>query len=287
MLEAGMSEEKESVLKIDDTTPNTLRQLLQYIYSGKLELEDFKDLKELLKLGHKYQLVELVDHYSKELLMKGLTEENALELGILGDMLNSSILTEASAKYIKENLDEETLPEGWEQQIEGHQQLMIAVIGAMRKKIHRDVEFSRLQTVEDEWKVGPDFTDTLGFRVFSQAKLVGVGAYCTEGENNVTIRVFRDNKMIFEEEKRLEFDGEKVSVRLGVESPVKLEKDRRYEVSLEWGEDGNTVCSGTGGRSKVKMGSVEVIFNRSGRSRNNTNVEKGQIPAIYLDYLDD
>ena len=142
MLEAGMSEERESVLKIDDTTPNTFRQLLQYSYSGKLELEDFKDLKELLKLGHKYQLVELVDHYSKELLMKGLTEENALELGILGDMFNSSILTEASAKYIKENLDEETLPEGWEQQIEGHQQLMIAVIGAMRKKIHRDVSSS-------------------------------------------------------------------------------------------------------------------------------------------------
>ena len=137
-----MSEERESVLKIDDTTPNTLRQLLQYIYSGKLELEDSKDLKELLKLGHKYKLVELVDHYSKELLKKGLTDENALELIILEDMLNSSILIEASAKYIKENLDEETLPEGWEQQIEGHQQLMIAVIGAMRKKIDKDVEFS-------------------------------------------------------------------------------------------------------------------------------------------------
>ena len=87
-------------IKVEDAEPPILRQLLHYLYTRKLET-DFSDYMELLILANKYEEDELVDYTSLKIL-ETLTEENALELGIFGEMHNSPVLLNGCAKFIHE-----------------------------------------------------------------------------------------------------------------------------------------------------------------------------------------
>ena len=123
-----------------------LRELLQYIYTGKIG-PDFRDYKELMILANKYQMEDLVD-FASSMVLESLSEDNALELGIFGEMHNATILLNASAKFIQENPTEETLPDGWEQQLKGSPRLMLAIIGAARKEGVCPVHFWQFWVVE-------------------------------------------------------------------------------------------------------------------------------------------
>ena len=117
MLESGMMEEQKGRVKVEDAELVILKELLQYLYTGKIG-PDFRDYKELMILANKYQVEDLVDFTSTKVL-ESLTEDNALELGLFGEMHNSTVLLNASAKFIQENPTVETLPDGWEQQLKG------------------------------------------------------------------------------------------------------------------------------------------------------------------------
>ena len=278
-----MSEGRKGLIKIEDATPNTLRQLLQYLYSGKVGSK-LEDHQELLILANRYQMTELVEFCSQELL-KGLNDSNALDIGIFGDIHNSSLLVEASAKYIQKNANQQTLPEGWQQKIKSHPQLMIALVEAMRKI---NLEFSRHFTshknLDNVWV--REQRDAIGFQVSSEAKLVGIGAYCTPGRLNIEIRIFKANQLLHQEVRTVKSSGGKVPVKLQLIAPVMLEKDTRYEISLRWGHlngPGDKCWYGEGGKAQVKVGNVAVTFWSTELVTEVNPVEHGRIPAIYLD----
>ena len=136
MLESGMLEELKGRVQVEDAEPVILRQLVRYLYTGRVE-PDFRDYKKLMVLANKYQVEDLVDYTSKKIL-ETLAKDNALELGIFGETHNSTILLNAAAQFIQENISPETLPEGWEQQLKGSPQLTLAIslpiIGAARER---------------------------------------------------------------------------------------------------------------------------------------------------------
>ena len=147
MLESGMLEEQKGRVKIEDAEVVILKELLRYLYTGKIG-PDFREYKELMILANKYDVEDLMDDAGSKIL-ETLTEENALELGIFGETHNSNVLLNASAKIIQENPSVETLPDGWDQQLEGCPRLMVAIIGALKKKGREAKEFAR-------FPVGPE-----------------------------------------------------------------------------------------------------------------------------------
>jgi len=79
-------------------------EFVNYIYSDKIS-EDFSDLEELLKIGHKYEVFGLVEECSKRLSRK-LTVDNVVQLGCLAESYQVSNLSDSCAEFLTENLEE-------------------------------------------------------------------------------------------------------------------------------------------------------------------------------------
>ena len=97
--------------------------------------------------------------YTSTKVLESLTEDNALELGIFGETHNSSVILNASARFIMDHLTVKTLPDGWEQQLQPFPRLMLAIIGAGRKEVQEakyiEIKMDRSQT--DQEKKGHQF----------------------------------------------------------------------------------------------------------------------------------
>merc|ERR1719477_528368 len=72
--------------------------MVRYMYIAKID-HNFTRIKELLVLANKYQVLELVNYCSSK-IFESLSEDNALEIGMFGEMHNSDILINRCAKYI-------------------------------------------------------------------------------------------------------------------------------------------------------------------------------------------
>ena len=217
-----MVEEQKGRVKIEDDELVILKELLRYLYTGKIG-PDFREYKELMILANKYDVEDLMDDAGSKIL-ETLTEENALELGIFGETHNSTVLLNASAKIIQENPSVETLPDGWDQQLEGCPRLMVAIIGALREKGGPPIEFARFTADADGWRVCPGKVDAICFEVSTKAKLVGVGMYGVKGTNNkVAIKIYQSGQLLFEEEKNYHSEGGKAITNLQLQTAVKLE----------------------------------------------------------------
>ena len=68
--------------------------MVKYIYTAKID-QSYTRYKELLVLANKYQVMELINLCSSKIL-ESLSEDNALEIGILGEMHNSEMLIDRS-----------------------------------------------------------------------------------------------------------------------------------------------------------------------------------------------
>ena len=195
MLESGMQEEQKGRVKVEDAEPVILKELLQYLYTGEVQ-PDFKDYKELMILANRYQVEELVDYTSKKIL-ETLAKDNALELGILGETHNSTILLNATAQFIQENISPETLPEGWEQQLKGSPQLTLAIIGAAREK-GKVTEIVRFTSTSTSRALVGSHVDGIGFQVSTEAQLDGVGMYGVPGtDNKVALKIYHGSQFLF------------------------------------------------------------------------------------------
>lgn len=199
-------------------------------------------------------------------------------------MHNSTVLLTASAKFIQENPSVETLPDGWEQQLKGSPRLMLAIIGAARKEGGKVKEFARFTSGQSgTWSVQPGEVDAVGFKVSTEAKLVGIGMYGVPGTNNkVALKVYQGGKLLLKEEMDYRSDGGEVYTNLQLKAVVKLEANTLYDITVERLSDQAMVTRGVGGKAVVQVGEVDVQFSDSGRDKNGTKVNSGQIPAIYL-----
>ena len=125
MFESGMGEEKK--ISLEDTEPAILKQFLNYVYTGKVG-QDVTDYMKLMVLAKKYEMAELVD-FASDKLLQGLDKDNALEVGMFGEIHDFPVHLNRSAKIILDNVDDYwTLPDGWEQKMIEHPQLMKAII---------------------------------------------------------------------------------------------------------------------------------------------------------------
>ena len=287
MLEAGMMEGLKGRVKVEDTEPAILRQLLQYLYTRQLG-PDFRDYQELMVLANKYQVEELVDFTSTKIL-ETLTVDNALQLGIFGETNNSSVLINGCGKFIREFASEDLLPEGWEEDLKGSPRLMLAIIAALReagalREVGKETEFHRFTSSDLKLHTGNVGTEyALDFEVSTEAKLSGIGLYGVPGSNKVKVGIFHAKLLLFEEIKEYQSLGGGEYTKLALKSRVNLQPNIVYTIVVERLDIpyAELVC-GTGGKSSVRSGNVEVTFSNSSKSCSGTDVQQGQIPSLYL-----
>ena len=129
MLQTDMKEKIDQVVDIDEASMKDVRELVTYMYSGTTD-DSYRRFRELLILGDRYQVLELVNFCSFK-LSQSLSVENALELGIFGDKYHATILVEKCAKFI--SLHQGILKDDWMEQIEGSPKLMAEIIKNMKK----------------------------------------------------------------------------------------------------------------------------------------------------------
>ena len=129
MLQTDMKEKIDQVVDIDEASMKDVRELVTYMYSGTTD-DSYRRFRELLILGDRYQVLELVNFCSFK-LSQSLSVENALELGIFGDKYHATILVEKCAKFI--SLHQGILKDDWMEKIEGSPKLMAEIIKNMKK----------------------------------------------------------------------------------------------------------------------------------------------------------
>jgi len=128
-LQTDMKERREGRIHIDRASLVDVKQLVDYMYSGKLDTS-YVRLKELLVLADRFEVLQLVQLCSSK-LSESLNKNNALELGIFGDTYNSKTLVEMCAHYIAANMKESLSQEDW-MKLKQSPNLMIEMIKNVR-----------------------------------------------------------------------------------------------------------------------------------------------------------
>ncbi|XP_021963604.2 TD and POZ domain-containing protein 1-like [Folsomia candida] len=116
MFSCSMKEAKERVIKIDDMTPQSVKELLRFIYLGEIDPSSVSlYAKDLFIAAEKYGMTDLKQLCERH-LVENLTVENAIEMYDLSQMHGSLVLLNKSKEVIlwnKEKFapDPETLRE--------------------------------------------------------------------------------------------------------------------------------------------------------------------------------
>ena len=82
--------QKDNKFPISDFAMLLPLKMVKYMYTAKID-PSYTRVKELLVLANKYQVLELVNLCSSK-IFESLREDNALEIGMFGEMHNSEIL---------------------------------------------------------------------------------------------------------------------------------------------------------------------------------------------------
>ena len=152
MLGSEMVEKINGEINIDDACVDVVKQMVRYMYIAKID-HNFTRIKELLVLANKYQVLELVNYCSSK-IFESLSEDNALEIGMFGEMHNSDILINRCAKYICYDMTD-SLNEDWMEKIQESPKLMLQIIKNLRdvheNKLH---EIKRMDIGMEQWVHG-------------------------------------------------------------------------------------------------------------------------------------
>ena len=267
-------------ISVEDTEPVIIKQLLKYLYIGRLD-QDFTDYKEMIILANKYGLRELVDFTSLKLLDLEQSHD-ATELGIFGEIHNSTVLLNFSANFFLKTM---SIPKVLKQDMKKYPKLMLAIILAKRQQELGNVtEFTLFENVSPMWLNYEECADSLRFKVSQRAILVGIGLNGSKGRNHVDLRLGDENTW-FEEydemEKKYFFPsaGDRAHTKVQLSKGLELEPDKFYDITAHiWNPNmGNgkaEVWRGKSGRHKIRVKEMMVIgsYNRT-----------GLIAAIYLE----
>ena len=140
MLQSEMQENINGVINVKDVNAEALKEMIHYMYTGNVDWNKVKNLeRELLVLADKYQVQGLVHNCSSK-LASSLNKDNALEIGILGEMYNSDVLIQKCAKFISSNTNK-CLVRDWMEKIQKSPRLMANLIKNMKDS--KDTQNSR------------------------------------------------------------------------------------------------------------------------------------------------
>ncbi|CAL1287252.1 unnamed protein product [Larinioides sclopetarius] len=102
MFASDMKEADEKCVQIDDVDAETVKRMLVFLYSGKVDELEWKDAKELYFAADKYQLLHLKSK-CVALLSKSVDLSNCIVLLLLADMHQDEDLKRAVEEYITKN----------------------------------------------------------------------------------------------------------------------------------------------------------------------------------------
>jgi len=284
MLGSDMVEKLKGVITIEDASVEVVKQMMRYMYTAKIE-HDFDRIKELLVLANKYQVLELVNYCSSR-IFESLSEDNALEIGMFGEMHNSEVLINRCAKYICYDMTD-SLAEDWMDKIQESPKLMLQIIKNLRdvheNKLH---EIKRMDTGIEQWVHGGRI-NAVAFEVDAKVWLRGIGLYgAMDGSKfSVHIKVFLNDDCLLEESRDYTSNNSSNPVKLVLSSPVKIKPNKRYDITTEltggptlYGRNARKVVSSTG----VTGSTFDVTFFTSPLDQNGGGTEMGQVPALYF-----
>jgi len=284
MLGSDMVEKSQGMIKIEDADMEVVRQMVRYMYTAKVE-HDFSRIKELLVLANKYQVLELVNFCSSR-IFESLSEDNALEIGMFGEMHNSEVLINRCAKFICYDMTD-SLAEDWMDRIAESPKLMLEIIKNLRdvheNKLH---EIRRMEAGIEQWVHGGRI-NAVAFEVDAKVWLRGIGLYGAKDGSKFTvnIKVFLNDDCLLEETREYSSSNCSTPVKLVLSNPVKIKPNKRYDITTEltggptlYGRNAQKVVSSTGASGST----FDVTFFTSPLDQNGGGTEMGQLPALYF-----
>lgn len=284
MLGSDMVERLQGVIHIEDACMEVVQQMVRYLYTAKVD-HDFTRTKELLVLANKYQVLELVNYCSSR-IFESLSEDNALEIGMFGEMHNSEVLINRCAKYICYDMTD-SLGDDWMSRMKESPRLMLQIIKNLRdvheNKLH---EIRRMEAGIEQWVHGSR-VNAVAFEVDAKVWLRGIGLYGAKDGSKFTvnIKVFLNDDCLLEETKEYSSNHSASPVRLVLNTPVKIKPNKRYDITTEltggptlYGRNAHKVVSSTG----VSGNTFDVTFFTSPLDQNGGGTEMGQVPSLFF-----
>ena len=112
LFQSGMRESQTNSVAMDDASPAIYRNLLQFLYSGRLPSNMTEIAFDLLPLADKYALDEL-KAACEDIVRSLLTVDNVIQTIILADLHHCPDLFRFCLSLFKENMDELKTKEEW------------------------------------------------------------------------------------------------------------------------------------------------------------------------------
>jgi speckle-type POZ protein len=128
-----MAEMKSSEVMIEDTDPDSLEQLLQFIYSDKVE-GLAANAAGLLTLADKYNIPRLKG-MCEESMCKNIEVGNAADLLVLAYLHETSNLRAIAVDFITCNMSRVSETPGWKGIAESHPRIMNEIVQALTAKM--------------------------------------------------------------------------------------------------------------------------------------------------------
>ena len=103
MLQNEMKEKKTKKIVIKDSNPRTVTEMLNFMYTGDISLDDMEEMaRDLLAAAEKYELSDL-KKMCEEKLCSSLSVENSIECLVLGDLHHASKLKKMALELVAKN----------------------------------------------------------------------------------------------------------------------------------------------------------------------------------------
>jgi len=131
MFQHDCNENRKNEVLIDDFEEETVEDFVDFLYQGKLA-EGTKYTSQLLSIGHKYQVMELVDTCS-DYLQDHLTRENVAEAWVASETFEISRLNAAVHEFLAKNWTLRGKCCGIDDVIKNHPEYMVSLVQTMQE----------------------------------------------------------------------------------------------------------------------------------------------------------
>lgn len=126
------SESKTGILEIKDVEYNVVKEMLQFIYSGRSSPDLNELASDLLIAADKYRLEELKNHCEQSLI-QAINCENACQLLIIADMYGAFTLRKKVNTFIKLHPKKVVQTSGWQTILKEHPHLVTDIVASFDK----------------------------------------------------------------------------------------------------------------------------------------------------------
>ncbi|KAL2611363.1 hypothetical protein R1flu_023055 [Riccia fluitans] len=104
MLDTDMKERNSGTIFINDANSSVLKSVVKYCYTADIDFTEEAPAEEILKVAHKYDIVELKGVCEDE-LSRGLDTENFCTRAMLAQIYDAGKLDAATSAFFRANFD--------------------------------------------------------------------------------------------------------------------------------------------------------------------------------------